>query len=187
MKEEVGRILGMLEDGKINAQEAEKLIRALCDTASDRTAPGDRRHSEEPRQCTDILKSISRALKAAARRQRRMSCLQYYWACQRRAEARSRRAATMSTSERVERLFVECGLGDPGGVPPTASLDEDLHFDDLARQVLRYALEDEFGLTVTADEALGMAAVADVVAFVERRLAPTASADAVETGVEAGA
>ncbi len=187
MNEEVGRILGMLEDGKISAEEAERLIRALCETASHRASAGKRGPCGEPKQGADILKCICRALKAAARRQRRMSWWQYYWANRRWAEARSKRAADMGTAERVERLLIECGLGDPGETPPTARLDQDLHFDNLARQVLRYALEDEFGLSVSPEDVLAMATVADVVAFVEARLTPPVAEPNPEQAAEPNA
>ncbi|MBM3496805.1 MAG: acyl carrier protein, partial [Armatimonadetes bacterium] len=63
-----------------------------------------------------------------------------------------------------------------------AGLDEKLGFDHVSRQVLRYALEDEFGIVATADEVLGLTTVAAVVAFVESRTAPDAEASGPDVG-----
>ncbi len=180
MNEEVGRILTMLEDGKISAEEAERLIKALCVTASGQAETGKRHPSGERKEGADILKCVWRALRVAARRQRRVSWWQQYWANRRWVEARTKRAAGMGTPERIEHLFIECGLADPGDAPPTARLEQDLRLDHLARQVLRYALEDEFGLTVSTEDVQGMATVADVIAFVESRTAPPAPEPAPE-------
>jgi acyl carrier protein len=181
MNEEIGKILNMLEEGKISAEDAERLIRALCETESARGKAGKRRPCGTGKEPHDLWQALCRALRRAARRQRRIAWWQFHWQLRQAAEARRKRAAEMSVAGRVQWLFVECGFADPGDIPATASLDADLEFDPVARQILRYALEEEFDIAVNEDEVLELTTFGDVVAFVEGRLPSASSTPASET------
>jgi acyl carrier protein len=169
MNEEISRILRMLEDGKIGAEEAERLLRALKEAATAGPEPAARK------DVPDILQAICKAIKGAGRRQRCIAWWRYYWALRRNAEEKRRRSAEMTVAGRINYLFEACGLADPKDLAAGVALDEKAGFDRVSRQVLRYALEDEFGVEATADEVLGLGTVAEVVAFVEGRLAPPPS------------
>lgn len=169
MNDEISRILKLLEDGKVTADEAERLIRTITQSQE---AGTERTRRSEGDACEPgaVWRALRGTLRAVARAQRRSAWWQYFWTTRRAAEARRKRAAEMTVGQRVEFLLVECGLADRDDLSPAAKLDGDLGCSCMSRQLLRYALEDEFGITITNDEANGFATVADVVACVEERV-----------------
>lgn len=171
MNEQVNRILRMLEEGKIDADAAERLIRALQRTEP---ASGSERHwpFEGRAETPDIFRGIVRALKAASRRQRRLVWWRYYRFNDRMAACRRKRAAELSTPARIEHLFVHRGLADPDELRPEVTLDQ-LGFDQFARDILRWALQDEFGIEIQPQEVQRLTTFGSVVEWVESRVAAT--------------
>jgi len=176
MNEEISRILRLLEEGKISADEAERLIRSLREGHTKAAEPSEKRWKCEGKpEPPDVLRSIVRAFKAAARRQRRFTWWRYYWFAHKLAEARQRRVSAMTVEARVRHLFAHRGLADggPDGAAASTAL-ADLAFDDMARDVLRFSIEDEFGISVTSDDVTAFQTVGDVVAWVTARVPDTA-------------
>jgi acyl carrier protein len=180
MNDEISRILRLLEEGKISADEAERLIRSLKEGLGKGPGPSDKRWKCEGKaEPPDVVRSIVRAFKAAARRHRRSTWWRYYWFAQKLTEARQRRKAAATAEARVHHLFTHCGLADPGDLPNATTL-ADLAFDDMARDVLRFAIEDEFGVTVTSDDVSAFQTVGDVVAWASERVPAAPAAPAPE-------
>lgn len=180
--EEVSRILRMLEEGKISADEAERLIRSLKDTAAE-SEPSEKRW-----KCTgtgepaDFLCRIVRAFKAGARRQRRFTWWRYYWFAQRLADARKQRRSELTIEARVRHLFTQRGLADPDDLSLETRL-ADLSFDDVARDVLRFSLEDEFELAVSAEQLSDLSTVGDIVGWIAGQTPePAVTVDATASG-----
>jgi acyl carrier protein len=70
----------------------------------------------------------------------------------------------------LSRIFVE-QLGVPeSAVVPTATIAADLGADSLDRIELTMAIEEEFELEIPDEAAEQLVSVADVIAYVERRL-----------------
>jgi len=169
MNEQISRILKLLEDGKITADAAERLIRALQEVGGNGSS--ERRwqtgyRSEPP----DILRVLMRAIRAAGRRQRRLSWWRYYRFQDQLARCRRKRAEEMSTADRVAHIFTHRGLADPDELQANATL-EDLGFDQVARAVLRWALQDEFGVEMSEDTLASLWTYGAVVEWAERHSA----------------
>lgn len=188
MNEEISRILKLLEDGKISANEAERLLRLVMQ------GPGSGTSSAKRWECCTgepgaVWRGIRRALRSMARAQRRSAWWQYFWTVRQAAEGRRKRAAEMTIAERVQHIFVACGLADKENLSSEATLEGDLGFSAITRQLLRFALEDEFGIAVTDDDVARFVTLADVVAFVERHTVtpPAAEPPAAEAAQESPA
>src|SRR5690242_12243652 len=103
MNEEISRILQMLEAGKINAGEAERLIRALGDVTG-ASGGGESSHVEETsrpagpnpfRDLQEIFRMFGDAQARAARRQCRWAHWRHFKWQRHQEEARRKRAETM--------------------------------------------------------------------------------------------
>lgn len=77
----------------------------------------------------------------------------------------------MSSFERVKRIIVEQLGVDEDQVTMEASFREDLEADSLDLVELIMAFEEEFGGEISDEEAQKLTTVADVVKFVDERLA----------------
>ncbi|MGE3152542.1 MAG: acyl carrier protein [Nitrospiraceae bacterium] len=64
---------------------------------------------------------------------------------------------------------------DPSGIPSDAHLRDDLGLDSMATIELLYRVEEAFDLQIPDQDLQGLATVADVVAYVERRITPPES------------
>lgn len=74
--------------------------------------------------------------------------------------------------ERVKRI-IEDELGvDPGVVTPEARLTEDLGADSLDALELVMAMEENFVIDITDEEAEKWTTVGDIVAYLEARVSP---------------
>jgi acyl carrier protein len=179
MNEEVSRILKMLEDGKISAEAAERLIRALKETGG---AEGGGRTRQwtctGTQEAPDVLRKLIKSFRVACRRQRRTTWLRYYRYAEYLANQRRQRRGQVPIAERLGLLFSRHGLADPEELTPHATL-EDLHFDAAARELLRYALREEFEVSISAEEVEAFRTYGDVIRWVEEHA--TAAAPAPES------
>lgn len=190
MNEEIARILQMLEAGKISAEEAERLIRAVNEGG----APGSRAphggpgaegaHEGAHFEPFHNLKQLFRWLSEAQMRGMRRQIRWYWWRryrCDRwEARQRGQRADTMSATDRVRFVLLERVQVDNRDPRPTESLTELLSGDSAgwersaqtAWEVLRLALEDEFGIQIDATELKAVPTVQALVEYVEARVPP---------------
>src|SRR5262245_57444569 len=110
MNEEIAKILEMLEAGKIDAAEAEKLIRTINEAKAESHA---RPICPNPfRDIEDLFRIFGRAARQAARRRSRWAVWRFYSFLHWQEEARRERARTMSTFERVAFVLRERALVD---------------------------------------------------------------------------
>lgn len=158
MKEELSRILTLLEEGKISAEEAERLIRAV-------NSAGD--ICPDPfRDAVAFWKTVQRSLRKSAMRRTRDGWKAYYQGCswweQSRADARSR-----PNLERLQGCLRVHGLADPNDVRPEASLQADLEIgaDDLG--LLRNAIHAEFDVEPDAVTAAAWSTVGDILDWLD--------------------
>jgi acyl carrier protein len=70
--------------------------------------------------------------------------------------------------------YLKC---DPNGIPPGAHLRDDLGLDSMATIELLYRVEEAFDIQIPDQDLHGLATVADVIQYVERRLVPRASVE----------
>jgi acyl carrier protein len=78
--------------------------------------------------------------------------------------------------KRVVKVVSEVTNLPESDIAETASLKEDLKMDSLQRMTLFIALEDEFqNDSMPPEEVLGLATVADIVGFIEHKLAQSPS------------
>lgn len=76
-----------------------------------------------------------------------------------------------TTTERTTAIIVHlCGF-EPGEVKPDSTLQGDLRLDSLDIVELVMNLEDDFAIEIPDDEIEPLKTVADVLAYVERRVA----------------
>ena len=73
---------------------------------------------------------------------------------------------------------------DPNAIPSDAHLRDDLGLDSMATIELLYRVEEAFDLQIPDQDLQGLATVADVVQYVERRLAPPASVEPSATNAK---
>lgn len=76
-----------------------------------------------------------------------------------------------TTTERTTAIIAEISCFEPGEVLPDSTLQGDLRLDSLDIVELVMNLEDEFAIEIPDDEIEPMKTVADVVAYMERRVA----------------
>src|SRR5579863_5863773 len=174
MHEEIARILRMLEEGKISAEEAERLIRVLREPEPPRPESHPRPTPEPDPFATFAarMREIVHACRTAQRRQRRAAHRYAIW-CRygirrRHEQERRRRAEHWTPYRRVKHvlLFVAV-VGDH--VKPESRLN-DLLDDQLAWDNLRFGLEEEFHLEIPAADLAGLATVQAVADYIEARL-----------------
>jgi len=188
MNEEISRILHLLEDGKISADEAERLLRAVRPEAQPSAGPSPQpapeAAPEEPvdsccpaafRDLEGIFTLLGAALRRAVRRQRRWTWWRWYQVHDWQEDARRRRDETASTWERVRFLLRERVVVDRDDFGPGTPL-RDLGMGRIGRDILRWALEQEFQIQVPAADLETLATVQSVVDYVDRRLHPTPAA-----------
>ena len=78
--------------------------------------------------------------------------------------------ATNTTFERVRKIVIEQLSVDEKEVTPQASFQGDLGADSLDTVELVMALEEEFGIEISDEEAEKIAAVQDAVNYIEQRV-----------------
>lgn len=167
MEQEVSGILRLLEDGKITADEAERLIRAARSARESAPSPSHPTIRHEP---ADSLSSILRVLQSAGRWQRRMLMLRLARFHRRHESQRQERARAMGIGERVRFVLIHRVFADPDVVCPTARLRDDLHLDAAGWEALRFALDTEFGIQGLAEQIEGLSTVQELYKCVEARL-----------------
>src|SRR5688572_8728125 len=172
MNEEIARILQLLEAGKINADEAERLIKAMREPVG-ATAGSARAGSPEDsftesvsqqnpfRDIEQLFKTVTRAYKSGLKKHRRFE--EWRWHEFRRAkhEERRQRAESQSVGDRVRFVLTERAFIDPD-----SSLEE---LDEIARGLLRYELEEEFGMEIPRDDLETIGAIDALIAYIESR------------------
>jgi len=182
MNEEISRILRMLEEGKINAEEAERLIRALREAESPR-AESHGRAAPEPNPCAtfaETLREIGRVVREAQRRQRRSACRYAVW-CRygvrrRHEQERRRRAENWNTFRRVKHVLLFSAIVDDH-LKPEDRL-RDLLDDQLAWDNLRFGLEEEFRIDVQPADLRALDTVQALMDYIDGRVQPASSAAA---------
>src|SRR5256714_519636 len=120
MNEEISRILGLLEKGKINAEEAERLIRAVGEQGKPRTdeaasasaTAGTAGCADPLTELRRIFRRVGEAQMRASRRWGRWHWWRHYKLERHTEKKRRSRSESMSTFDRVifvlkERVFVE--------------------------------------------------------------------------------
>ncbi|HSV74053.1 MAG TPA: hypothetical protein VLH79_09870 [Chthonomonadales bacterium] len=164
MNEEITRVLDLLEEGKIAADEAERLIRAVCEA---RLSGARERRAERP-AAHDDLRAACRWIRMRCRQMARTRHTVRWWRhfadlrC--REDERARRARHMPAAERVAYVLDAYLLR--GGPPPDARLREDLGLSGMEWELLRYAMEHEFGVGLLPGDLRACVTVADLVALV---------------------
>ncbi len=187
MNEEIARILQLLESGKINAEEAERLIKAMKEPVA-ATAGAARAESAEesftesvlPESCPNpfrdieqLFKSVTGAYKSGLKKHRRFEEWRLHESRRAKQDERRQRAEAQSVRDRV--LYV---AGERAFIEPDASLEE---LDEVGRGLLRYELEEEFGIEIPRDDLDTIGTVDALIAYIERRL-PTPTKPAPKPG-----
>lgn len=165
MDEEISRILRLLEEGKIQAAEAERLIRALKEV-----------HETEVRiepfgELNAFFRGIARSMRRAARAQRRCRWWQFFRYLEWLEQARRGRAETLSIAERVRFVLRERVMVEQESLTPEARL-HDLLPDRMARDNLRYGLQAEFHLEIDPGDLDHLETVRALEEYISRRLSP---------------
>ena len=106
-----------------------------------------------------------------------MTWLRYYKYAENLANQRRQRRGQVPIAERLGLLFSRHGLADLEELRAEATL-EDLYFDAVARELLRYALQEEFEVSISAEEVEAFRTYGDVIRWVEEHV--SAGADAAE-------
>lgn len=194
MDEEIGRILQLLEEKKIDAAAAERLIYAVRGTRKERTASP---HSDNPfdahwnpplpplpdmRELIDILRS---AQKQIHRRRHRHYWWHYYTMNHWQRQQRQRRVETMSTYERVRFVLMGATLWEEVVLHPTVLLQDVLRRERVAWECFHYGLEEEFDRTIPLSDLAGLTTVQAVADYLDVRSKTEPDSDSV-SGVESG-
>jgi acyl carrier protein len=160
MNEEISRILQLLEEHTITAGEAERLLLALhqADDGRPSAAPASRADTGHDNQAPAAV----RALRAFAQAQRRQFMWQLYRFHQTHAEARSWRSRVMDPLGRVRFVLEHRVFVGTVGLDPSSRLREDLRLDAMALDVLRMALEIEFGMNLEPSALADLTTVQEV-------------------------
>jgi hypothetical protein len=202
MNEEIGRILQMLESGKISAEEAERLIRASGEAGVPPSASPpltDATAEEEARIHTgraiedfwdpfspfanplpdigDLSRTVRRIKGRIRRHNTRRFWLSYFRLNRWYESRRKQRRDTMSAYERVR--FVLLGAPPSGEFILQAQTDihELLVNDDIAWSLFNLGLDEEFGFETTMDQLRAFRTVQDVVNYVEQQQQPTTESE----------
>jgi hypothetical protein len=198
MNEEITKILQMLEAGKINAAEAERLIDALKDASTSKSPDAESESQTFPnpfRDLQELLKVFTDAQGRAMRRQNRWLYWRHYKHARSEFEARAKRAETMDTEARVRYILTERVLVDKRDFDAGASLNDLLNVsrwccertNSIAWDNLRYGLEDEFSLELSMEDLKACETVQALVDFVAARVpAPVIKTAPVESTADEG-
>ena len=188
MNEEISKILQMVESGKINAEEAERLIRALNDAPKSAAAePEEEAHTfPSPfRDLQDLFRFFGDAQNRAVRRQNRWLFWRHYRHARGEREARTKRAETMDMAARVRFVLLERVLTDSHDFDGDSRLDDLLNVlrwccertNSIAWENLQFGLEDEFGLDIPMDDLKSCETVQSLIEYVTvRQPAPAETA-----------
>ena len=185
MNEEIERILRMLEEGKISAAEAERLIRAVRSEGNKPewgewaawTAP-------RPSPCVELrekVRTVRRAVRAARDRQQRHATRYAVWCMhhlKRKSEReRRKRSQRRTTVERV--IYVLTASAVVAAIPRPDSLVKDLlQGDQFAWDNFYFGLEEEFRIDIPPRDLHDLITVQSVADYVDRRLAELAPTSA---------
>jgi hypothetical protein len=180
MNEEIERILRMLDEGKINAADAERLIRAVRSEA----APQDAEWREwpdwsapRPSPCIELkekVRTVRRAVRAARDRQRRHAVRYAVWCMhhlKRKSERdRRKRSENRTTVDRV--IYVLTASAVVATTPEAGSLVKDLlQGDQFAWDNFYFGLEEEFRIDIPPRDLHDLITVQSVADYIDRRLA----------------
>jgi acyl carrier protein len=168
MNEEISKILEMLEAGKIDAAEAEKLIR----TINEAKKPEERARPICPnpfRDIEDLFRIFGKAARQAARRRSRWAVWRFYSFLHWQEEARRERARTMSTFERVSYVLKERALVDGSDIQPTTRFRPEGFPGAFYMDTLRVVLEYEFGIEMPIADLSALETVQDLVSYIDGR------------------
>ena len=176
MNEEIARILQLLEAGKINADEAERLIKAMREPAATSAGKPQAESAEEsfteavlPEACPNpfrdieqLFKTVSRAYKSGLKKHRRFE--EWRWHEFRRAkqEERRQRSESQSVQDRVRYV-----VGERAFIDPDSNLEG---LDEVGWGLLRYELEEEFGVEIPREDLETIVTVDALVAYIEGRV-----------------
>jgi hypothetical protein len=174
MNEEIAKILQLLENGKIDAEGAERLIKALREPGAE-SPSGARAESAATgvsedtgicpnpfRDIEQLFRTVTRAYRGSLRRHRRFEEWRWHEYRRGRQQERRQRAETQSIADRIRYVAEERAFIDP---------DSDLSdLDDVARGLLRYELEEEFGIEIPGDDLEGVNSLEGITAYVESRI-----------------
>src|SRR2546423_518112 len=196
MNEEISRILGLLEKGKINAEEAERLIRAVGEQGKPRTdeaasasaTAGTAGCADPLTELRRIFRRVGEAQMRASRRWGRWHWWRHYKLERHYTKKRRARAASMSTLDRVLFILRDRVLVDDPNLSAESSLKALLdmepirwdHRKQIPWELLRFALEDEFGIDVPAADLTELDTVQALIDYVNRRAPRSESAEAEE-------
>jgi hypothetical protein len=150
MKDELARILGLLEDGKIDAAEAERLIRAISDSGHARRCDFREQGQRARDDLRAAIREIAETLRQADRKRRRYIVWRSHLrrrACSSRREARREEPAL----DRLRAVLRENAVCDTVA-EPSARLADMLNGDPFGWSNLRFGLELEFGRAFTQSE-----------------------------------
>lgn len=174
MNEEIGRILQLLESGKISADEAERLIKAIKEPGPGGTGQesADENYTDSAaevclnpfRDIEQLFKTITGFYRSGLKRQRRFEQWRWHEYHRGREEERRQRSESQSVQERIRYV-----LSDRVFVDPDASLED---LDEIGRGLLRYELETEFGIEIPRDDLETVGTVDALVGYIEGRTAP---------------
>jgi acyl carrier protein len=87
-------------------------------------------------------------------------------------------AKTSGISNKIISALADYLKRDPASIKPSYHLREDLGLDSMAVIELLYRIEEAFNLQIPDEDLADLTTVAHVVAYVERRLSPSASSAA---------
>ena len=192
MNEEISKILQMLEGGKINAEETERLIKARNVTPNAASPEPEKEAQPFPnpfRDLQELFRFLSDAQGRAMRRQNRWLYWRHYKHARSEAEARAARAETLNTEERIRFILTDRVLVDRHDFGPDTPLNELLNVsrwccektNGIAWENLQYGLEDEFGLEMSVEDLQGCETFQALVDFIVARVPVSAAAETTET------
>lgn len=174
MKDEVARILGMLEGGAIGAAEAERLIRAIAESAGNKRGDWRERRQKRREELRSALNGFCEALRIADRKRRRY----LVWCAHlRRFASAARREARRNEPvlDRLRAVLRENAICD-GVAESSARLADLLDSDPIGWSNLRFGLELEFERPFTLSELETCETVEDLAKFLSDDSAPTEEA-----------
>jgi hypothetical protein len=185
MNEEISRILQMLEAGKINAEEAERLIRALNETSTQHSDAPEKERESFPnpfRDLQELFRFFSDAQGRALRRQNRWLYWRHYKFARDEAAARTARAETLDTEARIRFILTDRVLVDKHDFEGAANLNDLMNVsrwccertNSIAWDNLRYGLEDEFALEISMEDLHGCETVQALLDYISAKVPASA-------------
>ena len=177
MNEEIARILQLLEAGKVNADEAERLIKAVTGPSATAAGPGDQSATEAGTESTaevcpnpfrdieHLVRTVTRAYRSGMKRHRRFEQWRWHEYRRQQQDERRQRAESQPINDRVRHVLQERAFVDPD-----AALEE---LDDIARNLMRYELEEEFGIEIPRDDLETIGSLEALVTYIQSRVPET--------------